>query len=91
MWSAEVVALIVNILVCVVGLTASSYDFFLAPARIAMGVTLAALLCLPRFDGLTRRGGDVVLRRVLWLGPCAALWLLLAHEWWTTMARVYPG
>jgi hypothetical protein len=90
-WAPEIWALLVNIEVCVVGLTASSYDFLLAPARIAMGVALAALLCLPRFDSLVKRAENVWVSRALWLGVCTVLWLLLAQQWLANMARIYPA
>jgi hypothetical protein len=87
--AVEIWVLLANIEVCVMGLTSASYDAFLAPARIAMGVALAALLCLPRFDSLTRRR-YVWLNRSLWLAPCTVLWLLLALDWQGTMNRIYP-
>ena len=65
-----VCALLANVLLFVLLLPASSYVDQFASTRIATGVLLAALLCIPVFDTLTRG-------RRTWLLAAAALWLVL--------------
>lgn len=60
--------LLANILLFVLLLPASSYVDAFASARIALGVVLGALYCLPLFDRLTRRR--------LWLVAASGFWLL---------------
>jgi hypothetical protein len=67
--SPEVWLLLTNVLVFVVMLNRLSYENIYATGRIATGVVLAALLCVPTFDQLT--GGDR-----LWLSSSAVLWFL---------------
>ena len=62
-------ALLANVLLFVLLLPASSYIDQFASSRITLGVTLAALYCLPAFDA--RFAG-----RRTWLVVCAALWLM---------------
>ena len=69
-WEPVVWALLANVLLFVVLLPASSYVDQFASTRIATGVLLAALLCLPTFDALTRG-------RRTWLLAAGALWLAL--------------
>jgi hypothetical protein len=88
LWYPEIWALLVNLEVCVFGLASGSFDYFLAPARISLGVALAAVLCLPRFDDLTRRT-SVWISRLLWLVPCAALWLWLWLDWLGTLRGAF--
>jgi hypothetical protein len=67
--SLEVWLLLANVLVFVVMLNRLSYENFYAAGRIATGVVLASLLCVPTFD--QRTGGDR-----LWLSISAVLWFL---------------
>ncbi len=67
--SPAVWLLLSNVLVFVVMLNKLSYENFYAAGRIATGVMLAALLCIPTFDQLTGRNR-------LWLSLSALLWLL---------------
>jgi hypothetical protein len=53
-------------------------------------VAVATILCLPAFDNLAGKR-YVWLVRVLWLLPCAVLWLWLANDWENTMQRIYPA
>lgn len=62
-------ALLANVLLFVLLLPASSYIDQFASSRITLGVTLAALYCLPDLDA--RFTG-----RRAWLVVCAALWLM---------------
>ena len=87
--SAALWALLANIAVCVVQLIPTSYDAFFAPARIATGVMLAALFCLPLFDRLTVRREMWVHR--WWLAAGAALWLWLLSDWAGVVFRVFPA
>lgn len=72
--SAEVWALLANVYVGVVMVTVLSYDALFATDRVATGVALAALYCLPTFDRALRGN-----RRWLWV--CGALWLALVPLW----------
>jgi hypothetical protein len=63
----ELWALLLNVLLFVVFLNAKSYAEYFASGRVAAGVVLAALFCLPLFDTLSRRS-----RWWIWL--CALLW-----------------
>ncbi len=54
-WHVEVWLLLANVLLFVVFLNHKSYVEYFASGRIAAGVVLAALLCLPRFDRVTDR------------------------------------
>ena len=66
----ELWALVLNILLFVVFLNTKSYVEYYASGRIAIGVVLAALYCLPLFHTLARR-----IRWWIWV--CALLWLSL--------------
>jgi hypothetical protein len=66
----ELWALLLNILLFVVFLNTKSYVEYYASGRIATGVVLAAVYCLPLFHTLTRR-----IR--WWIWACALLWLSL--------------
>ena len=63
-------ALLANVLLFVLLLPASSYVDQFASTRIATGVLVAAVLCVPVFDQLTRG-------RRTWLLAAGALWLAL--------------
>lgn len=63
-------ALLANVLLFVLLLPASSYVDQFASTRIATGVLIAALLCVPTFDILTHM-------RRSWLLAASALWLAL--------------
>lgn len=63
-------ALLANVLLFIVLLPASSYVDQFASTRIATGVLIAALLCIPTFDILTHK-------RRSWLLAAGALWLVL--------------
>jgi hypothetical protein len=67
--SPEVWLLLANVLVFVVMLNRLSYENIYAAGRIATGVMLTALLCIPTFDPLTGRDR-------LWLSISALLWIL---------------
>ena len=67
--SPEVWVLLANVLMFVVLLNKLSYENIYATGRIATGVMLAAVWCVPSFDPLT--GGD---RR--WFSFAVLLWLL---------------
>jgi hypothetical protein len=69
-------ALLVNVVLFVVLLNALSYVID-GTVRITLGVTLAALLCVPKFDRLTRHNRG-------WLVLCGALWLGLLPFWLVT-------
>jgi hypothetical protein len=66
----ELWALLLNILLFVVFLNTKSYVEYYASGRIAIGVVLGALYCLPLFHCLARR-----IRWWIWV--CALLWLSL--------------
>jgi hypothetical protein len=66
----ELWALLLNILLFVVFLNTKSYAEYYASGRIATGVVLAAVYCLPVFHTLARR-----IRPWIWV--CALLWLSL--------------
>lgn len=66
----ELWALLLNILLFVVFLNSKSYVEYYASGRIATGVVLAALYCLPLFHTLARG-----IR--WWIWACALLWLSL--------------
>lgn len=63
-------ALLANVLLFILLLPASSYVDQFASTRIATGVLLAALLCIPVFDTLMRG-------RRTWLLAAGALWMVL--------------
>jgi len=63
----EVWSLLANVLLFAVFLNHKSYIEYFASGRIAAGVVLAALLCLPRFDRVTNRNR-------WWLWGSALLW-----------------
>jgi len=63
----EVWLLLANVLLFAVFLNHKSYIEYFASGRIAAGVVLAALLCLPRFDRVTKRNR-------WWLWGSALLW-----------------
>ncbi|MBV9280600.1 MAG: hypothetical protein JOZ41_11000 [Chloroflexi bacterium] len=66
--AAEVWLLLANVLMFVVVLNRLSYENIFAASRVAFGVVLAALLCIPAFD----RCAD---GSRLWLWLSAAFWL----------------
>ena len=66
--SAEILALLLNVLLFVVFLNHASYVELAASARISLGVVLATVLALPTLQRLT--GG-----RRLWFVTAAVLWL----------------
>jgi hypothetical protein len=66
-------ALLANVLLFVVLLNPRSYVLD-GTVRITLGVTLAALLCVPVLDLLTRRNRG-------WLALCGALWLATLPFW----------
>ncbi|HEV2457096.1 MAG TPA: hypothetical protein VGS80_01935 [Ktedonobacterales bacterium] len=72
---AAIWALLANVLLFVVMLNPRSYVLD-GTVRITLGVTLAALLCVPAFDRLTRRNRG-------WLALCGALWLATLPFWLT--------
>lgn len=81
--SLNVWLLIVNIVILVVCLNASSYDACPDVTRIATGVPLAALYALPEIDTVT-------LRNRVWLLGSAMLWLWLYTIWLTVPVGIYP-
>jgi hypothetical protein len=70
---AAIWALLANVLLFVVMLNPRSYVLD-GTVRITLGVTVAALLCVPAFDQLTRRNRG-------WLALCGALWLATLPFW----------
>jgi hypothetical protein len=73
---AAIWTLLVNVLLFVVLLNALSYVID-GTVRITLGVTLAALLCVPAFDRLARHHRG-------WLALCGGLWLALLPFWLVT-------
>ncbi|HEV2460315.1 MAG TPA: hypothetical protein VGS80_18310, partial [Ktedonobacterales bacterium] len=71
-----------NVVVFVVLLNQSSYSM-MAAGRVTAGVPLAALLCLPVIDALTRRNRT-------WLVACGLLWMTLL-PWWLMFPYVLRG
>jgi hypothetical protein len=69
-WRIEVLTLLANVLLFVVLLPAASYTDHFAADRISTGVILAALYCVPVFDGLRRR------HQRLWLVLSTGLWMM---------------
>lgn len=67
-WRVEIWALLANILLFVVLLPTASYIDMFASARISTGVVLAALLCIPAMDRLTKG-------KRTWLAMCGVLWV----------------
>lgn len=67
-WRVEIWALLANVVFFVVLLPQASYINLAASARITTGVVLAALLCIPSMDRLTKGKRS-------WLAMCGALWL----------------
>ena len=67
-WRVEIWGLLANIVFLVVLLPQNSYIDLLASARISTGVVLAALLCIPSMDKLTKG-------KRAWIAACGALWL----------------
>jgi hypothetical protein len=88
-WPAPVWALLLNVWVCVLCLQPDSFDPFRAPARIATGVVIAALLCVPAFDSLVRTRSILLLR--WWLIVCGLLWLWLDLNWLQELLQIYTG
>jgi hypothetical protein len=80
-WRPEFWALLVNILVFIVALNRSSYVEYQAAGRIATGVVLAALLCLPRFQRLSGSA-------VSWLWVSTVLWFL---PWYSLLSYAVGG
>jgi hypothetical protein len=70
LWQPQVWALLANSVLLVVLLNAKSYAEYFASGRIAAGVVLAALYCLPVFDRLTGRSR-------WWFWASSWFWLLL--------------
>lgn len=67
-WQPEVWILLLNVLLFVVFLNTKSYVEYYASGRVAAGVVVAALYCLPVFHSLFRRVR-------WWIWCCALLWL----------------
>ncbi|MGZ3584605.1 MAG: AZOBR_p60025 family cell surface glycopolymer formation protein [Ktedonobacterales bacterium] len=67
-WHVEIWVLLANVFFFVVLLPKASYINLAASARITTGVVLAALLCIPSMDRLTKG-------KRTWLAMCGALWL----------------
>lgn len=67
-WHVEIWALLANLVIFVVLLPKDSYVNLSASARISTGVVLAALLCIPLMDKLTKG-------KRTWIAVCGALWL----------------
>jgi hypothetical protein len=66
---AEACILLTNVFLFVVFLAHGSYDSYQGAGRIAAGVVLAALTCLPILDGILGRSR-------WWLWVCSILWFL---------------
>jgi hypothetical protein len=79
-WRAEIGALIANVVLFVALLNHLSYGNMYAAGRIAAGVVLAALFCLPAFDVVTR--GNRV-----WIWACGGLWLFLFPSFLSIVSR----
>ena len=69
-WTVEVWALLLNIQLFVVMLTAPEYKEIFGSERLAMGVVLAACCCLPSFDRLASK-------RRFWFWSSSILWQAL--------------
>ncbi len=68
MFGVEIWALLINILLFIVLLPKASYINLDASARITTGIVLAALLCVPAMDRVTKG-------KRLWIALCGALWV----------------
>jgi hypothetical protein len=88
-WTAEVWLVLQNVWLFVLSLQSESFDPFRAPARIATGVVVAALLCVPDFDSLARAKSIVGSR--WWLIACGLLWLWLDVDWLQELLQIYTG
>jgi hypothetical protein len=69
-WTPELWALLLNIQLFVVMLTAPEYLEIFGSERLAMGVVLAACCCLPSFDRLTGK-------KRWWFWTSSILWQAL--------------
>ncbi len=88
-WPAQVWILLLNVSICVLCLQPESFDPFRAPARIATGVAVAALRCVPVFDSLLRARSIVMAR--WWLITSALLWVWLDLDWLQELLQIYTG
>ncbi len=82
-WPPEVWLLVANVLALVVFRPPSTFPELIGSGRIASGVVLAAVCCVPVFSRL--------LRRQYWLVVCGLLWTALTPLWLLalTLSSIY--